>query len=105
TNWMAFLNFPDLFGEGNLGGIYVGQPPKITESDLPAGQNIPNLLAGGAGTEGDQPGTTTHVEVFYRYRVSDNITLTPGFILLFNPGNTPDSDTVGIGALRTTFTF
>ncbi|MBD2119632.1 iron uptake porin [Trichocoleus sp. FACHB-262] len=105
TNWMAFLNFPDLFGEGNLGGIYVGQPPKITESDLPAGQNIPNLLAGGAGTEGDQPGTTTHLEVFYRYRVSDNITITPGVIVLFNPGNAPESDTVGIGALRTTFTF
>jgi hypothetical protein len=105
TNWMAFLNFPDLFGEGNLGGIYVGQPPKITESDLPAGQNIPNLLAGGLGTEGEQPGTTTHLEVFYRYRISDNITLTPGFMVLFNPGNAPESDTVGIGALRTTFTF
>ncbi|HEY9857919.1 MAG TPA: iron uptake porin [Candidatus Obscuribacterales bacterium] len=105
TNWMAFLNFPDLFGEGNLGGIYVGQPPKITESDLPAGQNIPNLLAGGLGTEGEQPGTTTHLEVFYRYRISDNITVTPGFMVLFNPGNAPESDTVGIGALRTTFTF
>ncbi|HEY9749078.1 MAG TPA: carbohydrate porin, partial [Allocoleopsis sp.] len=57
------------------------------------------------GTEGDQPGTTTHLEVLYRYRISDNITLTPGFIVLFNPGNTPESDTVGIGALRTTFTF
>jgi hypothetical protein len=33
-NWMAFLNFPDLLGEGNLAGIYVGQPPKITSSDI-----------------------------------------------------------------------
>ncbi|MEM0981048.1 MAG: iron uptake porin, partial [Cyanobacteria bacterium P01_H01_bin.58] len=42
-NWMTFLNFPDLFGEGHLGGLYVGQPPRITSSDLRQGQNIPDL--------------------------------------------------------------
>lgn len=105
TNWMAFLNFPDLFGEGNLGGIYVGQPPRISESDLPVGKNIPSLFAGTGGLAGDQPGTTTHLEAFYRYRVSENITVTPGVVVLFNPGNTDGSDTVGIGAIRTTFTF
>lgn len=106
TNWMAFLNFPDLFGKGNLGGIYVGQPPKIVSSDLPLGQNVPGLFRdpfdGGAG---DQNGTTTHVEAFYRLRITDNITVTPGVIVLFQPGNARDSDTVTIGALRTTFTF
>ncbi|NET61373.1 MAG: iron uptake porin [Symploca sp. SIO2E6] len=105
TNWMAFLNFPDLGGAGNLAGIYVGQPPKITSSDLPTGENIPNLLAGGIGTPGGQPGTTTHLEVFYRYRLSENIAITPGFIVIFNPAHTPESDTIGIAALRTTFTF
>lgn len=105
TNWMAFLNFPDLGGEGNLAGLYVGQPPKIVSSDLPTGENIPDLLAGGIGESGDQPGTTTHVELFYRYRLTDNITLTPGFVVIFEPSHTPDSDTIFIGALRTTFTF
>lgn len=105
TNWMVFLNFPDLFEDGNLGGIYVGQPPKIVSSDLRLGQNVPDRLAGGLGAEGDQPGTTTHVEVFYRHRLTDNISITPGFILLFDPGNTSGSDTVGIGVLRTTFNF
>lgn len=105
TNWMAFVNFPDLFGEGNMGGIYVGQPPKIIDSDLPLGQNIPDRLAGGLGAAGDQPGTTTHVEVFYRYQLSDNISITPGVIVVFNPGHTSGSDTVVIGALRTTFRF
>lgn len=105
TNWMVFLNFPDLFGKGNLGGIYIGQPPKIITSDLPVGKNYPNLLAGGQGIEGDQPGTTTHVEAFFRYRLSDNITITPGVIVIFEPANTPDSDTIVIGAVRTTFTF
>lgn len=105
TNWMFFLNFPDLLGRGNLGGIYVGQTPRIISSDLPLGQNIPNFSAGGVGTSGEQPGKTTHLEVFYRYRVSDNISITPGVIVLFDPAHTPASDTVTIGALRTTFTF
>jgi Carbohydrate-selective porin, OprB family/S-layer homology domain len=105
ANWMAFLNLPNLFGKGNVGGIYVGQPPKITKSDLVLGENIPDLLAGGIGVPGDQPDTTTHVEVFYRWRLTDNITITPGVIVLFNPANAAASDTVTIGALRTTFTF
>lgn len=106
-NWMAFLNFPDLFGDGNLAGIYVGQPPKITNSDLPLNRNIPSLISEGQfpSGPGGQPATTTHVEAFYRWRVTDNIAITPGFILLFNPGHNADNDTVFIGALRTTFTF
>jgi hypothetical protein len=104
-NWMAFLNFPDLLGPGNLGGIYVGQPPRITSSTLRQGQNIPDLLAGGLGDAGDQPGTTTHLEMFFRYQVTENISITPGFIAIFEPSNTPDSDTIVIGALRTTFRF
>ena len=105
-NWMAFLNFPDLLGRGNLAGIYVGQPPKITSSDLPVGFNIPDRVSGtGNGNPGDQPGTATHVEAFYRLRVTDNISITPGVVVVFNPGHNPNSDTVTIGALRTTFTF
>ena len=105
-NWMAYLNFPDLLGEGNLGGIYVGQPPKITSSDLPIGRNYPDFISeGGFGDEGGQPGSTTHVEAFYRFRVSDNITVTPGVIVLFNPLHNQDNDTITIGAIRTTFTF
>lgn len=112
VNWMAFLNFPDLFGRGNLGGIYVGQPPRISSSDLPGssgssfGFNIPDLISGtGNGDPGDQPGTATHVEAFYRLRVTDNITITPGVVVVFDQGHNPDSDTVAIGAIRTTFRF
>ena len=105
TNYMVFLNFLDLFGEGNLGGIYIGQPPKIISSDLPEGNNIPDFFNTGQGRSGGQPGTTTHVELFYRWQLDDNISLTPGAIFIFNPGHTPDSDTIGIGILRTTFLF
>ncbi len=105
TNYMVFLNFPDLLGEGNLAGLYVGQPPKIVHSNLPDGNNIPDSFDTGLGRSGSQPGTTTHVEAFYRWQVTDNISITPGVILIFQPGHTPDSDTIGIGAIRTTFIF
>ena len=109
-NWMAFLNFPDLLGQGNLGGIYVGQPPKITNSDVfsdGSGRNIPSFVNRGdflAG-EGGQPDSTIHLEGFYRFRVTDNITITPGVVVIFNPNQNDNNDTITIGAIRTTFTF
>lgn len=114
-NWMAFLNFPDLFGKGNLAGIYVGQPPKITSSTLPAGtqtdplsgRNFPSFFNQGDffASQGGQPSSTTHLEFFYRMRVTDHISVTPGMIFVFNPGNNSANDTITIGAIRTTFTF
>jgi hypothetical protein len=105
TNYMVYLNFPDLLSKGDLGGIYVGQPPKITSSDLKVG-NVPDLINGGDGTKaGGQPGTTTHIEAFYRFRVTDNIYVTPGIIYVLEPGHTPNSDPVTIGILRSTFLF
>lgn len=105
VNWMAYLNFPDLFKKGNLGGIYVGQPPKITSSDLPQGNNLPDFLSTGQGRPGGQPGTTTHIEAFYRFQLTDNISVTPGIIHLVQPGNTPNSDSVTIGVIRTSIIF
>ncbi|MDX2254404.1 MAG: iron uptake porin [Pseudanabaenaceae cyanobacterium bins.39] len=111
-NWMAFLNFPDLFANGNLGGIYVGQPPKITSSTLTQNGvpafNIPSAIGLNGVAPGDfggQPSTTTHLELFYRMRLSDNISITPGVLFIFNPVQTSGSDTITVGAVRTTFTF
>ncbi|WP_341530989.1 iron uptake porin [Nostoc sp. UHCC 0302] len=105
TNYMVFLNFPDLFAKGNLGGIYVGQPPKITSSNLPVGNNVPDFINTGLGRAGGQPGTTTQLEAFYRFQLTDNISITPGIIQFWEPGHTPDSDPVTIGIVRSTFTF
>jgi hypothetical protein len=103
-NWMAFLNFPDLGGRGNLAGLYIGQPPRITSSDLPTGLNLPNLLSGGLGGSGGQERATTHVEAFYRWKVSDNLSITPGMVAIFNQGNA-SSDPVLVGAIRTSLRF
>lgn len=105
TNYMVFLNFPDLFARGNLGGIYIGQPPKITSSTLPVGNNVPDFINTGLGRAGGQPGTTTQIEAFYRFQLTDNISITPGIIHILEPGHTPDSDPITIGILRSTFLF
>lgn len=38
-------------------------------------------------------------------RLTDNITITPGLVAVFNPGHNAANDTVLIGAIRTTFSF
>jgi carbohydrate-selective porin OprB len=45
------------------------------------------------------------VEGFYKYRVSDNISVTPGVIWLPAVGQNSNSQDAFIGTLRTTFTF
>lgn len=107
-NWMGFVNFPDLFGRGNLGGIYFGQPSRITRSDLSLNGNpinIPNTISGLNGIAGGQPDTTYHLETFYRWQVSPQISITPGIVVLFNPVQTDRSDNIMIGTIRSTFSF
>ncbi|MFN6540916.1 MAG: iron uptake porin [Nostoc sp. EkiNYC01] len=103
TNWMVFAAFPNLLRPGNLGGVLVGQPPKITSSTLPEGFNFPNFSNG--GTPGGRSDTSIHVELFYRAQLSDNIALTPGLFVIFNPDHNAANDTLLVGALRATFRF
>lgn len=106
-NWMGYLNFPDLGGEGNLAGLYFGQPPRISTSNLPNGRNLPSLLSQSnlLASPGGQPDATYHLEGFYRIQLTDNISVTPGVIVVFNPFHNSANDTITIGAVRTTFTF
>ncbi|MBD2563098.1 MULTISPECIES: iron uptake porin [Nostoc] len=103
TNWMVFAAFPNLLRPGNLGGVLVGQPPKITSSTLPEGFNFPNFSD--EGTAGGRSDTSIHVEIFYRAQLSDNIALTPGLFVIFNPDHNAANDALIVGALRATFRF
>lgn len=89
-NGMAFLAFPDLGKKGNLGGIMVGVPPKVTRNDIAARRDND---------------TTIHIEGLYRFRITDGIFITPGVIVLINPEHNNDNATQFVGTLRTTFTF
>ncbi|BAZ12326.1 carbohydrate-selective porin OprB [Calothrix sp. NIES-4071] len=108
TNWAVFAALPNLFRPGNLGGILVGQPPKITSSTLPDGYNLPNFAVPDFDTGGGKGGredTSLHLEMFYRAQLNDNIALTPGLFVIFNPNHNADSNALIVGALRATFRF
>lgn len=103
TNWMLFSAFPDLFARGNLGGILLGQPPKIASSSLPTGYNFPRFSQN--GEQGGQPDTAYHLEMFYRAKLNDAIDLTPGLLVVFNPNHNRANETLVIGVVRATFRF
>jgi hypothetical protein len=80
---------PDFGKKGNVLGVFAGaEPYSFNRTGVAAGNDIPY-----------------HFEGFYKYRVSDNISVTPGVIWLTSPGQNSDNDDAIIGTLRTTFTF
>ncbi len=93
-NWALMLAFPDLLKEGNLGGIVIGQPPKVTRNDF--------LFRRESYRDID---TTLHLEAFYRYRVNDSISITPGLLVLVHPEHNRDNGVIYVGTLRTSFSF
>ncbi len=90
-NWAVQLGFPDLFREGNFGGVSVGGFTSITDE------------SGDAFTETDD--TPFLAQAFYRLQLSDNISVQPGVFYIANPGGDDDNDNVWIGSLRTSFSF
>ncbi len=90
-NWAVNLGFPDLFREGNAGGISVGGFTNVTDE---SGTNF---------TESDD--TPFLAQAFYRMQLSDNISIQPGVFYIANPSGDDDNDNVWIGSLRTQFSF
>ncbi|MEH2147656.1 iron uptake porin [Nostoc sp.] len=79
---------PDFGKKGNVLGVFAGAEPYAFNRPGFVGNDIPY-----------------HFEGFYKYRVSDNISVTPGVIWLTSPGQNSNNDDAIIGTLRTTFTF
>ena len=89
-NYAVQATFPDLGARGNMLGIVAGVPPR-------AGF-IPNSTSRDFNT-------SIHLEGFYRIRVSDNISITPGLFAVFNPEHNKSNGTIVVGVIRTTFSF
>ncbi|MEH2322558.1 MAG: iron uptake porin [Nostoc sp.] len=93
--WAGALALKDFGGEGNVLGVIFGQPPKVT------GGSIKNV----AGNTNLDDSTSYHLEGLYKYKISDNIQVTPGLLVIFNPEHNDANSTEYVGTLRTTFTF
>jgi Carbohydrate-selective porin, OprB family len=78
----AGVSLPNVDGKGSLIGFLVGAEPYV----------------GGNGS------TPYHLEGFYKYKFSDNLSITPGLIYLTSPSQTSGNNAL-IGVVRTTFTF
>jgi hypothetical protein len=90
TSWMAALSAKDLFSEGDLAAVLFGQP-----------------LFRSSASNGAVAGTSTpyHLEALYRFRVSKNISITPGVFFVFNQNSASANGTATVGVIRTTFSF
>lgn len=82
------VTFPDLGGEGNLGGIVAGIPPFVRNSDVQ-----------------EESDHAYHVETFYRLQINEYMAITPGFWVIINPENDSSNPTQWVGHLRTSFNF
>ncbi|NJO39423.1 MAG: iron uptake porin [Cyanobacteria bacterium CRU_2_1] len=97
-SYQATIAFPDLGGEGNLLGIVAGAPPYA------AGVGD-GLFGEDDGLDFRSQRTSIIVEGFYRLRINDNISITPGITYIADPGHDEGADDTFVGAIRTTFRF
>lgn len=88
----AGIALPDFGKEGNLLGVFAGVQPTLRSLDAPGTNNFSRDYG-------------YHIEGFYRYQLTDNISITPGVIWLTAPGQDDSNDDAIIGTLRTTFNF
>ncbi|MFK0730140.1 MAG: iron uptake porin [Gloeotrichia echinulata HAB0833] len=100
-NWAVQLGLPDFGGEGNFAGIVFGVPPHVASNSY-SSTAAPFAAVPARRLDTD---TSYHLEAFYKYKFSDNITITPGLITIFNPEGNSNNPATYVGVVRTTFSF
>jgi hypothetical protein len=90
--------FSDVGAKGNVLGFIIGVPPRVTSiSSSVASNRVRN-----------NPDTALHLETLYKIKVSDNLDITPGVLLITSPESAPGAANRGsefVGTVRTTFKF
>jgi hypothetical protein len=103
----AGLAFPDLFKRGNVGGIIVGREPYLGSIDLrgaiPATLGLPGTARLADLNLGRS--ASLHLEAFYKFQVTPNISVTPGIVWITNPDQDRLNQDLVVGTIRTTFSF
>jgi Carbohydrate-selective porin, OprB family/S-layer homology domain len=86
------FSLPDLFAPGNTLGVSYGQPIRVHAGT----QNGIGLTPSGR---------QNNIEVFYSFRLNDNITLTPDLQFISQPSNIASNPSITVGTLRMVFKF
>jgi hypothetical protein len=92
SSWMVGLYARDLFGEGNSAGLIFGKP-------------LSRVDTGGSALPIFENATPLHLEGYFSFRVTDNISITPGAFVVFNPEGYSGNPPAVVAAIRTSFTF
>ncbi len=89
-SWAITASLNDLGKLGSQLNFVFGMPPKVTSNDI---------------NERADKDTSLHLELSYRYPLTDRIFITPGFLIITNPEHNTANDTAWVGLLRTSFSF
>jgi hypothetical protein len=133
VTYLFSLGLSDPFGrEGDLMAFLFGMPPKLVDAGpetqgasvpffervvreedpiqvtdnnprLDSNVELNNWFRENFGVKDEA--TSLHFEFFYRFKVTDNIFITPGIFIVTNPGHIESNDTLFVGTIRTTFRF
>ncbi len=91
STFLLSLGIDDMFGrKGDQFAILAGMPPRLN---------------GGLFIEQFDQVFSWHLETFYRFRVSDRISITSGIFYVTNPGHISSNKNLFVGTIRTTFSF
>ncbi len=88
------LSVPDFGKEGSVLGLFGGIQPTLR-----------GIFASGVDRTRSRTDDVWHVEGFYKYQLTDNITITPGLVWVMSPNQDARDSSNVIGTLRTTFSF
>ncbi len=99
SNYALSFAFPDFGQKGNNLAFIVGIPPKLNS------RNVPAIGTAAAITTTGNPDTSYHLEALYRIKLSDNLAITPGLLLITNADHNGANPTEYVGTIRTTFKF
>jgi hypothetical protein len=91
--WAGTLGIKDFGKEGNTLGFIFGQSPKLTGGKV----GTTNITR--------DANTSYHIEGLYKVKLTDNILVTPGVLVILNPEHNDKNSAEYVGTLRTTFTF
>ncbi|WP_293081824.1 iron uptake porin [Moorena sp. SIO4A1] len=89
-SWAITAAFPDIGKLGSQLNLIVGMPPRLASNDV-AGRRDRDV--------------SYHLELSYRYPLTDRIFITPGVLVIIDPEHNDENDTIGVGLLRTQFNF
>ena len=91
NSWYIGLEWSDAFIDGNSLGFAVGQPTWVADTDIEDGEEEAGFA----------------YEAFYKFQVTDNISITPAITYLSKPFPAQDSDGLSAfaGLIKTQFKF